>query len=443
MSLRIIPAILVSMIMITIAWSAEREITINIYNGGFSQVTENREVNLTKNLTEIELHDIAEKIDPGSISIKGKNFDVRTIDYRFDLVSADRLLHKYIGKEISFKKDDSLYSGILLSFEKKYLFIAREGINGPVSVYERDDFKYVNLPSLPEGLITRPMICALVDPKKSGQQELELSYLTTGLGWQAEYHLIYDSNTKADLDGWVNLDNQCGISFPKASIVLVAGQVEREKPTAGSAEQFETGKMDVASKLKLEPLLDYHRYKLPFKTTLGEMETKQAVMFNVDEIKVDRFYKYQWSETKSDVKSIITFQNDNKSGLGFPLPPGRISIFDKKTNSFLGSGAFEGVPAGEKAEVFLGTAFDIKAERKRIEHKKISRNKNADTFEIKIRNHKNETIKIIIAEELYGYWNIIEKSDDYIKKDFQNIEFEVTIDAGAEKVITYTVEYSY
>jgi hypothetical protein len=177
--------------------------------------------------------------------------------------------------------------------------------------------------------------------------------------------------------------------------------------------------------------------------TIGDNETKQAAMIEPVTIEVERYYKYKWSETKSEVKSIISFINDESADLGLPLPEGRISIFDKETGAFLGSSKIEATPAGEDAEIMLGTAFDITAERKRIDHKKIGRNKNSDSFEIKIRNHKSEKIKVIVAEELYGYWDIVENSGDFTKEDFQNIEFEVTVDPGREKVITYTVEYSY
>lgn len=422
---------------------ADRNVTINIYNGGFSQVTEKRIIKLVRGKNDLKLSDIAEKIDPGSITLNGADLDIQWLDYRYDFVSLDRLLHKFIDKEIKFQKGDSVYNGILIRYDKDYIYVAQNGWPGAVSIYEIDDLKKIILPHFPEGLVSRPVINARVNSKKTGQEKIEISYLTTGLGWQTEYHLILDNKNKAELSGWVNLDNQCGVSFPEATIVLVAGQVEREKPTAGGDIWTESGEKDKTIKSALEPLVDYHRYTLSFKTPLKEQETKQAAMFQPLNIKVDRYYKYQWSETKSDVKSIVAFKNDGSSGLGFALPPGRISIYDKKSDTFLGSGIFEGAPAGEKTKVFIGTAFDIKAERKRIDHKKIARDKNADTFEIKIRNHKPEKVKVVIAEELYGYWEIVEKSDDFTKKDFQTIEFEITVPAGEEKIVTYTVEYGY
>ncbi len=423
--------------------SAEREITINIYNDGFSQITEKRTVELDKGQETVELYDIAEKIDPGSITISSNDFDVRWIDYKYDFVSAERLLYKFIGNEIQIQKGDSLITGILVRYDKKYLFVASQGWPGPVSIYEREDLKNIDLPMLPEGLVSRPTISVGIDSRGSGNKDLTLSYLTTGLGWQAEYYLEYDGGKKGELSAWISLDNRCGLSFPGATLVLVAGQVEREKPTAGSANKFQEGRSEKTGRLNLEPLIDYHRFRLPFEIPVGEKESKQAALFLPMKIDVDHYYKYQWSETKSAVKSIIAFKNDKNSGLGFPLPPGRIGIIDKKTDTFLGSGDFEGTPAGEEAEIFMGTAFDIKVERKRIDHRKLGRNRNADSFEIQIRNHKPEDIRLIIVEELYGYWEIVEKSDDYTKKDFQTIEFEVAVPAGSEKDVTYTVEYGY
>lgn len=422
---------------------AQREITINIYNDGFSQVTEKREVGIESGVQEIELQDIAEKIDPGSITLSGDGIDVRWIDYRYDFVSAERLLYKFIGREIEIQKGDSLIKGVLVRYDDKYLFVASQGWPGPVSIYEREDLKNIDLPELPGGLVSRPTVAAGIEGVKSGSTKLKLSYLTTGLGWQAEYRLNYGGKDKGYFSGWINLDNQCGVSFPDASVILVAGQVERTEPTAVSGDQLVEGANEKTSEAPLEPLVDYHRYKLPFKVAVGEKESKQAALFQPLSMSVEHYYKYKWSETKSAVKSVISFENNEESGLGFPLPPGRISIMDGETGTFLGSGEFEGTPAGEEAKVVTGTAFDIKAERKRIDHKKISRNRNSDTFEIEIRNHKSEGIRLVIEEELYGYWEIVEKSDDFTKKDFQTVEFEIEVSAGGEKKVTYTVEYGY
>jgi hypothetical protein len=435
--------LVLSFLALTSTWPAERDVTINIYNGGFSQVTEKRKIELAKGKNEIKLFDIAEKVDPGSITLKGDGLNVEWLEYRYDFVSLDRLLHKFIDKEIEFQKGDSIYSGILVRYDKDYIFVAQNGWPGPVSIYEIEDLKRIVLAHLPKGLVSRPMINIWLNSNKAGLKEIELSYLTTGLGWQAEYHLTLDNKKSAEFSGWVKLDNQCGVSFPTATLVLVAGQVEREKPTAGGDIWTESGEKAKTSKSVLEPLVDYHRYILPTKIPLEEQETNQAVMFQPLKAKVERFYKYQWSETKSDVKSVVTFKNDDSSGLGFALPPGRISIYDKNSDAFLGSGIFEGAPAGEEVEVYIGTAFDIKAERKRIDHRKIARDKNADTFEIILRNHKMEKAKVVIVEELYGYWEIVENTDDFTKKDFQTIEFEIMVPAGGEKTVTYTVEYGY
>jgi hypothetical protein len=422
---------------------AQREITINVYNDGFSQITDERRVNVESGPSEIEFQDIAEKIDPGSITLSGEGFGVRWIDYRYDFVSAERLLYKFIGSEIQIQKGDSLIKGVLVRFDDDYLFIASQGLPGPVSIYERDDLKNVDLPELPGGLVSRPTIAAGIEAANSTNAILKMSYLTTGLGWQAEYRLDYDGRDKGDFSGWINLDNRSGVSFPDATIILVAGQVERSEPTAGSGDMFAEGRAAKTPEVPLEPLVDYHRYKLPFKVTVGENESKQAALFQPLSMTVEHHYKYKWSETKSSVKSVISFQNSEESGLGFPLPPGRISIMDGETGTFLGSGDFEGAPAGEEAEVVIGTAFDIKAERKRIDHKKIARNRNSDTFEIEIRNHKPDEVRLVIEEELYGYWEIVEKSDDFTKKDFQTIEFEIEVPGSGEKTVTYTAEYGY
>ena len=436
-------AMIASLMVLAVPARAQRDISINIYNDGFSQITEKRVIDISEGQDQIAVYDIAEKIDPASISVAGDGFDVKWIDYRYDFVSAERLLYKFLDKKIQFRKGDSLITGILIQYDIKYLFVAPSGWPGPVSMYDRDELKNIDLPELPEGLVSRPMINIGFVPGREGEKEITLSYLAAGLGWSTEYRIGFDGKSGAEFSGWVNLDNQCGLSFPEAEISLVAGKVDRAKPSAGSADKSQNGEIGETGKSPMEPLVDYHRYKLPFKTAVGEKESKQAVLFPAKKIPVDHYYSYKWSETKSDVKSVISFKNDSKSGLGMALPPGRISIYDTNSGVFLGSGEFNGAPAEEKAEIVIGTAFDIKAERKRIDHKKLGRNRNSDTFEIEIRNHKSENAKVIVTEELYGYWEIVEKNADFLKKDFQTVEFEVAIPAGEMKKIAYTAEYSY
>lgn len=438
------PLIVISILStLSIPALAQRDISINIYNDGFSQVTERRTVDIAEGATGIPFYDIAEKIDPGSITVDAAGLDVKWIDYRYDFVSADRLLFKFIDKEIQFRKNDSLVTGRLIRYDSKYLFVATEGWPGKVSIYEREDLKNIELPELPGGLVSRPMIDVGFAPGPAEGKEITLSYLTTGLSWSAEYRLAYDDGDKAEFSSWINLDNDCGLSFPESEIYLVAGKVDRAKPQPGSGGESEGGKKGLTEASSMEPMIDYHRFKLPFKTAVGEKESKQAVLFAPTDVAVDHYYKYEWSETKSDVKSVIAFMNDEKSGLGMALPPGRISIYDRGSGAFLGSGEFDGAPANEKAEITIGTAFDIKAQRKRTDHRKLSRNKNQDSFEIEIRNHKADEIKMIVTEKLYGYWKIVDKSDDFAKKDFQTVEFEITVPAGETKKIEYTVEYSY
>ncbi len=122
MILRLTVATVVLLLATVAAVSAERDIAINIYNDGFSQITEKRTVVLDKGQEIIELSDIAEKIDPGSITITSDDFEIKWIEYQYDFVSAERLLHKFVGNEIQIQKGDSLIKGILVRYDKKYIF---------------------------------------------------------------------------------------------------------------------------------------------------------------------------------------------------------------------------------------------------------------------------------------------------------------------------------
>ena len=191
----------ITFLMLTDIQSADRNVTINIYNGGFSQVMEKRKMKLVKGENTLVFYDIAEKIDPGSITLNAADFDIQWLDYNHDFVSLDRLLTKFIDKEIRFQKDDSVYSGMLIRYDKDHVFVAENGWPGAVSIYEIDDLKKIVLPDLPGGLVSRPTINARGNSKISGREEIEISYLTTGLGWKAEYNLNLDDKNKAEF--WI------------------------------------------------------------------------------------------------------------------------------------------------------------------------------------------------------------------------------------------------
>ena len=103
-------------------------------------------------------------------------------------------------------------------------------------------------------------------------------------------------------------------------------------------------------------------------------------------------------------------------------------------------------PANELVRVRVGEAFDLVGERKQTDFKKPTQNVAEESFEIAVRNQKkDQEVEVRVVEHLYRWfqWEIIEKSQDFVKTDARTAEFRVKVPPGEERKVTYRVRYSW
>ena len=481
----------------------EREgIEVTVYNEDLALVKERRMVELEKGVNHIRLMEIPAQIDATSVrfySLKDpEGTFVKEQNYEYDLASDAKLLHRYLDKDIEvITKEGTHYEGTLIAGVKQYiqskrwwnparqrnetkseisysygnLVVAKDKEKGPISIIQHpDNIREIKLPSLPEGLITKPTLAWDVVSNRAGRHECQINYLSKGMNWRADYTaLINPDDTKLDLGAWTTINNHCGVTFPQARVKLMAGDVAQLDRSGREIRAFVYGKGEGAPTVEGRQVFGYHLYALDEITDLKNNQTKQIKLLRADGVPVDKFYVYDgaqftrdWSDyyhrreqrdygiqTNKKVMVFLEFINSQRHGIGMPLPRGKVRMYkldQDKSLEFIGEDEIDHTPGGERVRMRVGEAFDIVGERKQIDFKCIESNHIYDElFEIVVRNHKKEDVEVRIVEHLYRWsdWEIRETSHDYKKTDARTIEYRVEVPKGKQVITNYTVRYKW
>jgi hypothetical protein len=435
------------------AQAGEPQIAITIYNDNLALVRDVRRLDLNKGLTEVSFADVAALIDPTSVHFTSLTAPDRVAileqNYEYDLVSPSKLLERYLDKDIRvFLKDDKMYEGRLLSAREDDVVLS--DAEGGIITLRGEAVSHVVYPALPEGLMTRPTLVWLVESERAGTHQAEVSYLTNGISWHAEYVAVVNAeDTQLDLGGWVSIDNQSGATYQDARLKLIAGEVhrveDRRQMRRDQVLSFEA-KAVGAAQFEEKSFFEYHMYTLQRPATIKDRQMKQMSLFPNAAAAVRKVYVYDGSQNDKDVRVNVEFTNSTASGLGMPLPGGKLRVYKEDHDGslqFIGEDLVDHTPRDEKVRVFLGNAFDIVGERKVADSRKITDQVREETIEVRLRNHKNTAVTVVVVEHLYGDWKIISSSTDYRKKDARTIEFDVPVAKDEESVVTCTVRYSW
>jgi len=468
---------LAALLAVTLAVPASA-LEVTVYNSNLGLIKETRPFQLKNGVNSVQVVDVAAQIDPTSVHFKSLTapdaVSVLEQDFRYDLISQEKILSRYIGKEIELQrfgrdgdKKEVIRGTLLSSAGGRVMKVGDKLVLNPQGE--------AILPELPEGLLTKPTLMWLLNAKKPGEHQGEISYLTGGLSWMADYVLVIDKDdAKADLNAWVTVSNNSGATYKDARLKLVAGDIHRAPaPATRGRMNYMAAKMAMSEAdgmgMTEKSFFEYHMYSLGRLTTLAENSSKQVEMASAAGVPVKKLFTYdgvqgmQWNyfgdgaywdpnyglSSGKKVSVHFEFQNKKAEGLGIPLPKGRVRVYKKDDDGSLqlaGEDAIDHTPKDEKVRVKMGEAFDLVGERKRANFQSDQKGRRfEETFEIKLRNHKETDATITVVEHLYRWtnWKIVESSHKWEKKDAQTIEFSVPVKKDGEAVVTYTVKYSW
>jgi len=477
---------------------------LTIYNQDFAVVRETIPLNLNQGVNEMRYTDTTAHVEPESVILRdpagARALQILEQNYRADPVSQGLLLSLYEGETIDFLerigdrtrvvRGKIIRSGYMPhstglrrygnQYRQTQMARASGGGNQPIiEVQGRLRFQLPGTPLFPaltDDTILKPTLHWLLETDKPGKFDGELCYVTGGMSWEADYNLVApEKGDVLDLVGWVTMDNQSGKSFEDARIKLMAGDVSKIQPEdrsrlraalASPASGFGGMRPPVTEKA----FEDYHLYTLNRRATLRDRETKQVEFVRASGVDSERIYVYDgvkidsnryrgWDMqnirqnreygTQSNPKVWVMreFENSEDNNLGIPLPRGRVRFYrqdDDGQLEFTGENVIDHTPKDEKVRVYTGNAFDIVGERRRTNFV-INTNQDwlDESFEIKVRNHKEEPVEVRVVEHLYRWsnWEIREASHTHKKIDSQTMEFRIKLEPDEEKTITYLVHY--
>ncbi len=439
--------------------AAQREeVSITVYNQNFGLVREVRNIDLPVGRSALEFRDVSQNIQPETVAIKSlgtAGFHVLEQNYRYDLLTPEKLLEKYVGKKVKVIRwnektghDEEQDAEVLSVAGGTTLKIGNEityGFPGRIS-----------FPSVPDNLIAQPTLVWMLD-NQAPKQKVEVTYLTQNMTWDADYvFVINDSDTAGDLNGWVTLTNNTGTSYDNAKLKLVAGDVQRLRPPqsmpmGGAYAPVATA--SAAPQFREESFFEYHLYTLEHPTTLLTNEQKQVSLLEAPAVKVDKrmifygaeyYYRGSYGQVVSNQKVGVYLDIENKESnhMGMPLPKGTVRVYkaDKAgAKQFIGEDTIDHTPRDEKIRIKMGEAFDVVGDRKQMSWKPLGSCVSESSWEISLRNHKDSAVDVEVYEPIGGDWEVTQESLPHTKRDAHTFTFKPHIDTRKDVKITYTV----
>ncbi len=417
------------------------ETSLTIYSENLALVNELRLVKLEAGIQELVLRGLPRQLLPETFRLEAAAPGlVRVLEQEFlpgRELSRRALLEKFIGQEIIVRDRSGSYAGKLLAVGKEIILQDR---TGQVQIIEEPTG--FTLPYLPE-VERESRLKLLLSSSIAGEQPLRLAYLTRGLSWEASYTALVDElGGKMSLEGMFTVSNSSGKDYEGVQLRLVAGQPHRVgrgplpyMPMAKAAE--------AAPEFVEAPMAEYHLYTLQRPATLRDDQTKRLGFLSAPSVHIEKRYVYE-RQVRDGVWLEISFLNSKLNGLGQPLPAGVVRFYQRGADAeeiFLGEDRLGHTPVDEQVRLVVGRAFDLVGEWERTEYVKLARDRYRESFQITLRNHKQQEVTIEVIEHLRGDWTITAASHPYEKLDARRIKFTVAVPAGGAVTINYTVEY--
>ena len=440
-------------------------VALTIYNVNLGLVKDQRRIKLSKGISDLRFMDVAASIMPASVHIKSlidpETLHVLEQNYEYDLLNPQKLLDKYVGKEVKlstknpYTEREELVTATLLSNNGQPVFRIGDEIT----------FGHpgrIIFPGVPEDLNAKPTLVWMLENGLPGAQKIEASYLANGINWRSDYVVtLNDRDEKADLSGWVTIDNHSGATYKNAKLKLVAGDVNRVKNEYEYKDKMmraaETAAKAAAPQFKEDSFFEYHIYTLERQATVKDNQTKQISLVTADDIPVRKellyyganyYYHSRYGEAISNQKVgvFVEIQNKKENNLGIPLPKGTVRVYkaDKEGSlQFVGEDAIDHTPKDEKVRIKLGDAFDVVGSRKQTDWKKTAYDTYEAAFEISLRNHKKQDVIVKVVEPIPGDWTMLTSSHAYKKSEAFAAEFNIPVPKDREVKLAYRVRMRY
>jgi hypothetical protein len=427
-----------------------------------------RNLQVPRGVFDLQFMDIAATVNPATVHFRSlsepSRVSVLEQNYEYDLLEPDKLLRKYVGRDVTLVRRrqeggatiEEPVTARLLSYNQAPVWqIGKEIVTGLGA-------DHIRFPEVPGNLYSRPTLIWSLNNEGGLRHRVEASYLAGNLTWNADYVLTVGRDDKAaDIDGWVTVNNGSGTAFRNARLQLVAGDLNRVQSATGRmelAERLARQDAAVSREMTQESFGDYHLYTLDRKTTINNNQTKQVSMLGASNFPILKRYivdgqafyyrnaQHPGSPLKDVVKVVYQFKNEEKAGLGLPMPSGVVRVYQADSKGgvqFVGEDRIDHTPKDETLNVKIGHAFDVVATRKQIDFEKITSTVYEMEFEIVLRNHKTTTVSVEVNEPIGGTWRMLRSSHQWTKTDAWAAQFNVPVASNGEATLRYRVRVTY
>jgi hypothetical protein len=446
----------------------QQSVAVTIYNQDLALVKDTRRLSFESGANRLALREVSGRMrpetaslrslsHPGTLALVEQNFD-------FDLLSPAKLLEKYVGRTVRVVRVHPTTGAE--SYETATVLAANAGV-----VLKIGDRIETGLPGrivydgVPPTLRDRPTLVAELHSARRGAQTVELSYLSGGLSWKADYVAeLNGADSALDLNGWVTLTNASGTAYPNARLQLVAGDVNRVRDEMREAAVAMRAMAAPASARQMtqEELFEYHLYTLQRPTTIADNQTKQVALLGASGVPVTkelllqgRDYYYRSSVgaigQKMKVGVYVQFENRESGRLGLPMPRGVVRVYKKDSAGnaqFVGEDRIDHTPKNESVRLKLGEAFDVTADKKQSDFKRRDSTGHwsyvfESAYEIVLRNAKKEAQTVVVREPVPGDWTMLEESQRHAKVAAGTAEWRIAVPAGGSATLRYRVLARY
>jgi len=443
---------------VTATLDDQTELAVTVYNSDIALVRDVRNLQLPRGTFDLRYMDIAATVNPATVHFRSttepSRVSVLEQNYEYDLLDPDKLLRKYVGRDVTLVRNGQETRARLLSYNTGPIWqIDRQIVTGVAA----DQYRF---PELPDNLYTRPTLIWTLQNDGQPRHRVEASYLARSLAWNADYVLtVARDDRSADLDGWVTVTNGSGTAFRNARLQLVAGDLNRIRQTVSELRRDALADRSAAAPaMAQESFGDYHLYTVARKTTIGNAETKQISMLTGTGVAIEKryvvdgqqFYYRNAAHPGSPIKDVVQvyyqLKNDERGGLGMPMPAGNVRVYQADSKGgvqFVGEDRIGHTPKDETLRLHIGNAFDVVCERKQVDFEKIAASTYEVEYAITLRNHKGTPIAVQVNEPIGGTWRVLRSSHEWTKTDAFAAQFTVPVAADATAVLNYRVRVTY
>ncbi len=445
--------------------NAQGDVALTIYSDGTTLVQDTRQLNLPTGVTRQEFRDVSENIRPETVRLSADAVEIVEQNFDYDLLSPAALMEKAVGQTITIVRTNPGTGAE--TREQARVLAANNGvvldIGGRIEVL-RDDGLPVRIiyPSLPPNLRARPTLSVTLDSARAGARPVTLSYLSSGLGWRADYVALFDEAKGAiDVQGWITLNNSGDTAFPNANIVMVAGvpatagQQPRPgmprpvRPQPGGLVQAGTETADRAR------LGDFYLYPIARPTTVAANQQKQVSFLNVAAVPARRGYQFRsnWLQSLDEPASastVLNFSSSRSGGLGDALPAGTVRVYVRDAQGqpqFIGENNIGHTPMGSALAIRTGDAFDVRVRPVVENRERLSANRWRTTQRYTLTNARSEPVTVeLVQDGLYWAWTdtrVISETLTGERRGADQRVWQVPVPANGEAVLSVVTETRY